>query len=341
MKSNHKPASTFPDGTREAWEDAAREELQGGDPWQKLTREVQGIAVRPYYSREDAPESPFQLQAATSGFLGPRTWYNCPRVIVRDAAAANAEALDHLQQGADGVFFELTGPIDFQKLLHGIEWPLCALHFLADQAGEPAAKGLAAYIDTLPGIALGSWYGPGAHEFPLDRGFHARGRFIPASSTPVDTMAEHLVPLLNEVKQDPQPVAIRTDIGTDLFVEIARLRALRKVWSKLSDGTHAMHLHVCSSPWTPEAFAPHANMLKATTATLAAILGGADSVTVDPESPEQPMQRRVARNVAILLREESRLAKVADPLAGAYFVDRLTQDIAERLETAIQLRLRS
>jgi methylmalonyl-CoA mutase len=143
------------------------------------------------------------------------------------------------------------------------------------------------------------------------------------------------------VKQHAQPVAIRTEIGTDFFLEIARLRALRLVWNKLSERPYDLHLHVCSSPWTPEAYAPHANMLKATTAAMAAILGGADSLTVDPESPEQPMQRRVARNVSILLREESRFAKVADPLAGAYFVDRLTHDLAEKIEAAIQLRVRS
>jgi methylmalonyl-CoA mutase len=81
-------------------------------------------------------------------------------------------------------------------------------------------------------------------------------------------------------------------------------------------------------------------MLKSTTAAMAAILGGADSVTVDPETYDHPMQRRVARNVGILLREESRFAKVADPLVGAYFIDHLTQDLAARIGSAVASRLR-
>lgn len=338
MDSKNKPTASFPEGTRETWEEAAREELQGGDPWQKLSRDIQGLSIRPYYSREDAPPSSIQLPVSTSGFLGPRTWYNCPRVRVHDAATANAEALDHLQQGADGIFFELTGPVDFERLLQGIEWPLCALHFQAENAGEASAKALAACIQRFEGTALGSWYGPAAELFPHGRQFHAHGLVIPASSTPVETAAEHLATLLDNGRQS-QPVAIRTDVGTDFFVEIARLRAIRHVWTTLTKGNSALHLHACSLPWTPEAFAPHANMLKATTAAMSALLGGADSLTVDPESPDQPMQRRVARNVAILLREESRFAKVADPLAGSYFVDRLTSDLAEKIETAIRQRV--
>jgi methylmalonyl-CoA mutase len=116
---------------------------------------------------------------------------------------------------------------------------------------------------------------------------------------------------------------------------------LRAAWEKLTGNKNPLHLHACSSPWTPEAYSPHANMLKATTAAMAAILGGADSVTVDPETHDHPMQRRIARNVGILLREESRFAKVADPLAGAYFIDHLTNDLASKIGSAVASRLRA
>lgn len=344
MNSPSKP-ERFPEGTRQAWEQAAREELQGTDPWQKLTREVQGVPIRPFYSKEDAPEAPFHLAAADSGFLGPRTWYNCPRVIVNEPKEGNAEALEHLQQGADGVFFELKGPVDFNTLLKKIEWPICALHFLPGADPESTARSLANYMTSFSGPARGAWYGNGLLEFPANRSFHVIGESIPSSPTLVDTVADHIARLYSALRDSrnntSSPVAFRVETGADFFFEISRLRAIRHVWERLAQPDSPLHLHACSSPWTPEAYAPHANMLKATTATMAAILGGADSVTVDPEAHDQPMQRRVARNVAILLREESRFAKVADPLAGAYFVDHLTHDLSERIWSAVSSRLRS
>lgn len=337
-------AEQFPEGTREAWEQAAREELQGADPWQKLSREFQGVSIRPYYSKEDTPEAPFSLAAADSGFLGPRTWYNCPRVIVTDPANANAEALEHLQQGADGIFFELQGPVDFAKLLTTVDWTICTLHFMAGAEQEGTAKALATYLTSFQGPARGAWYGKGHEQFPKDRSFYSLGHFIPASTAPVDTLAEHLGALYSAVVNNPgtppQPVAIRLEIGVDFFFEIARLRALRAVWEKLTHKKNPLHLHACSTPWAPEAYSPHGNMIKATTAAMAAILGGADSVTVDPETHDHPMQRRVARNVGILLRGESRFAKVADPLAGAYFIDHLTNDLASKIGSAVASRFR-
>ena len=68
-------------------------------------------------------------------------------------------------------------------------------------------------------------------------------------------------------------------------------------------------------------------MLKSTSAALAAILGGCDALTVQPEN-ENPMMARIARNVSSILREESHLSKVADPTAGSYYLESLTNQLA-------------
>jgi methylmalonyl-CoA mutase len=344
MNSKNKP-EPFPAGTLHDWEQAAREELQGADPWQKLTRDVQGLTILPFYTKENAPSESICLPASESVNLGPRTWYNSPKVIVHDAKDANAEALEHLQHGADGIFFELKGHVDFGKLLNKIDWSICALHFLPVDDEMTAAKDLAGHFKGFSGPARGAWYGMGHEKFPTDRHFHALGRFVPSSTTPVDTLAEQIAALHSAVSEQPkassQPVALRMETGADFFLEIARLRAARKVWGKLTAMSSSLYLHAWSSPWTPENYAPHANMLKATTAAMAAILGGADAITIDPEDNSQSLQRRAARNVAILLREESRFAKVADPLAGAYFIDHLTNDITEKTWAKVTSQLRA
>jgi len=87
-------------------------------------------------------------------------------------------------------------------------------------------------------------------------------------------------------------------------------------------------VHAYSKSWSEENFQPHGNMLKQTTAAMACAMGGCDAITVEPELPENKMMTRIARNVSLMLSEESHLAKVNDPLAGSFYVDALTHQIA-------------
>lgn len=79
-----------------------------------------------------------------------------------------------------------------------------------------------------------------------------------------------------------------------------------------------------------EAYQPHGNLIYATFAAVAGILGGCDRLTIVPENASHPTQIRVARNVSSILREESFLSKVADPLAGSYFIDSVVEQIVEK-----------
>ena len=69
---------------------------------------------------------------------------------------------------------------------------------------------------------------------------------------------------------------------------------------------------------------------------MSAILGGCDALTLEPED-DQARSIRVARNVSNVLREESHFAKVADPLAGAYFVESLSLQLADTAWKSFQV----
>ena len=75
------------------------------------------------------------------------------------------------------------------------------------------------------------------------------------------------------------------------------------------------------------------NMLRTQTEAMSAILGGTDSLTVEPfdivfRQPDE-FSERIARNQQLILKEESYFDKVADPSAGSYYIEKLTQLIAE------------
>ena len=98
-----KDFDAFVSSTVADWERVAREELQGANPWEKLTQQGEGFTIRPYYDSTHKAKSSFSLPSSTNEFLGPRAWYNCPLVRVEDPKIGNETALRHLKQGADGI----------------------------------------------------------------------------------------------------------------------------------------------------------------------------------------------------------------------------------------------
>lgn len=346
MKTTENKFDAFTAAGIAAWERAATEELQGANPWNKLTRERQGVSVKPFYSTETVQKPSIQLAAATNSFLGARTWYNCPSVLVKNPAEANAAALEHLRQGADGVFFVLDEPVDFHRLLKSIEWPICALHFHATQHADAVAKALHEYLQGVQGPANGAFFASPANTTLTHPTFHFAGFAIDSTTSP-DAIADALIAshrqMGNRFRTQASDVAFRIEVGTDFFLDASKLRAMRAAWERLLKATDTqsspLYMHAWSRAWKTETYEPHGNMLKATTAAMASILGGCDALTIDAEDPHNATMIRAARNVAIILREESHLSKVADPLAGAYFVDALTEELTDLIWNRVKTGL--
>ncbi|MET8580000.1 methylmalonyl-CoA mutase family protein [Streptomyces collinus] len=123
----------------------------------------------------------------------------------------------------------------------------------------------------------------------------------------------------------------------DQFLTIAKLRAARRLWGRVAEvsgapGAGAQVQHAVTSPVMMARRDPWVNMLRTTVATLAAGVGGADSVTVLPFDHAlglpDAFARRIARNTSTILVEESHLARVIDPAGGSWYVERLTDELA-------------
>jgi methylmalonyl-CoA mutase len=129
-------------------------------------------------------------------------------------------------------------------------------------------------------------------------------------------------------------------IGSNYFPEIAKLRAARLLWSVITNSFHPtdresikMDIHCVTSEWNKTIHDPYVNLLRTQTESMSAILGGADSLTVEPfdKTFRQPdeFSERIARNQQLILKEESYFDKVADPAAGSYYIENLTYLIAD------------
>ena len=128
-----------------------------------------------------------------------------------------------------------------------------------------------------------------------------------------------------------------TAVGRDLFLETAKLRAVRELWTRVAEACSvparaaAVPIHAVASPRCLTVRDPWVNLLRGTAAAYTAVIGGADVVTVLPfdsvAGRSDGFGRRLAVNTSTILREESHIDRVGDPAAGSYLIERLTSDL--------------
>jgi methylmalonyl-CoA mutase len=128
-------------------------------------------------------------------------------------------------------------------------------------------------------------------------------------------------------------IQLSVAVGTAYFLEIAKIRALKLLWAHLMDAYGITNL---SLPPIDVRFAPasqtadpHQNMIRAATQAMSAVIAGVDRLTVQP-AEDTAFGRRIARNVQHLLKMESYLDRVIDPAAGSYYIEKLTDALAEK-----------
>ena len=130
-------------------------------------------------------------------------------------------------------------------------------------------------------------------------------------------------------------------IGMNFFLEVAKLRAARTLWSEIMTGLGArdprsrmLRTHCQTSGVSLTEQDPHNNIVRTTIEALAAVLGGTQSLHTNSfdEAIALPTEfsSRIARNTQLILQHESRVTDVVDPLGGSYYVEALTTELVEK-----------
>jgi methylmalonyl-CoA mutase len=148
------------------------------------------------------------------------------------------------------------------------------------------------------------------------------------------------------IEDSANAISFAISVGPDALIEAAKLRALRLCWARVLEASgaapehRAAYIQAFTSRRMMTRYDAWTNILRVTTAAFAAAIGGADEITTYPltEALGHPtaFARRVARNTQHVLLEECRLGHVADPAGGAWFVEKLTRDLAERAWSLMQ-----
>jgi methylmalonyl-CoA mutase len=177
-----------------------------------------------------------------------------------------------------------------------------------------------------------------------------------AGATDVDALAVAVstgVAYLRHLEAEGIPAAeafpqveLRIGATADQFLTAATLRALRRVWARVGEscGVHeherGARTHAVTSLRMFSRDDPWVNVLRSTLASFGASLGGADAITVLPYDtvvglPER-FSRRLARNTQILLADESNVGRVTDPGGGSWYLEALTDEVADAVWVRFQ-----
>ena len=136
-------------------------------------------------------------------------------------------------------------------------------------------------------------------------------------------------------------------IGMNFFMEVAKLRAARVLWSELMDKhfqpkdarSRMLRTHCQTSGVSLTAKDPHNNIMRTTIEAMAAVLGGTQSLHTNAfdEALALPTDAsaRIARNTQLVIQEETGITKVIDPLAGSYYIESLTNEMIKAAHALI------
>ncbi len=178
------------------------------------------------------------------------------------------------------------------------------------------------------------------HEDP----WHNGGADSALSLALVLASSVQMMRAMEERGLDPAASAARVQfhlcIASDFFMEIAKVRALRLLWSDVLAAAGCPEIaaeakiHARTSRRSQSLLDPNVNMLRVTTQAMSAVFGGVDSLHVSPfdevDSLPDEFSRRIARNVQLVLSHECHFDQVCDAAGGSWYVESLTRDLAEK-----------
>ena len=355
----------FPPVTTDLWEQAIARDLKGADYARRLIWQTdEGLAVKPYYRAEDiagfdylraAPgEFPFARSARSTG-----DWRIREEIDTPDPEQANRAAIAAIAAGAEQVAFSNVAVANASSLalllanldeipvhFEAAEQPLIRL--LIERLTErPRSAPLSTAFNPLSNLDFAAELVAAAPPAFAPFTFHGE-EFEESGATAVEEVAFTLAAAIDflaemqsrnlAVERVAASLSFSFSIGANYFFQIAKLRAFRMMWARAVESFGApreaarARIHARTSRWNETVYDPHVNILRATTEAMSAVLGGADSVTVAPfdECYKTPGEasRRLARNTQLILKQEALLSRVADPAAGSYAIETMTDFIA-------------
>lgn len=340
------------------WKQKIQYDLKGADYNEKLISvSSEGITVKPFYHPDE--------NIPTHSILPVAPWKICEQIYVHSVEISNKRARSVLNKGAESLWFIIPSEeISPEKLLDGINLKEIPVYikpeFLSSEYIQKIDRFLVGkvhqvhlQIDILGNLARsGNWF----QNLKLD---HTELETILQKTTlkniiSIDSalfensgasIIQQLAYSLGQVNEyfnrfgkllQGQSVQFVVATGPDYFFEIAKLRALRILFASLaSEYNLSEECIIISSPGKRDKtlYDYNINLLRTTTQSMSAVLGGANVVYNSPYDAiyhkNNEFGDRIARNQLLVLKNESYFDKVYNAAEGTYYIESLTQEFAK------------
>mgnify|MGYP003396795674 FL=1 len=342
------------------WKQKIQFELKGADYNETLIwNSPDDIKVKPFYDKEDVKEV-ISVTTKASEFK------ICQNIFVHDINKSIERALDSLARGAESIRFTIEDEtIAIEKLLEKLPLESTAIFFhlnfisidFVQKIESIATKRKATIycnIDPIGQLAKeGNWFTTSEkNNFETLNNLVKRDNTLSlisvngalyqnSGATIVQQIAytlAHANEYFNHVElSKPQTLVLEIAVGTNYFFEIAKLRAIRLLFNLIAKEYNQnwnCHLVVTPTKRNKTLYDYNVNMLRTTTECMSAILGGADTIANLPYDAlyhkDNEFGDRIARNQLLILKNESYFDKVNNPSDGSYYIESLTQQLADK-----------
>lgn len=325
------------------WKEVAERSLKGKTVDSLKTKTVEGITLDPLYSAH--PESNKTIRPSQ------RKWISAQPAAGKSGAEWVASMSESLAKGNEAIYIDGRTPIEWSDdTLYALSelmknHPIAFMHISASDR----------LLDVFEMISTGEREKVSglmhAAEFDLPSGFknvrtvgidlealHMNGADSVTELAIALSEAANLATNAPSFAQFSKKVFFRFPADTHFFMEIAKFRAFRSLWRLFSSayGDHEVNAVPLIGVTSLRSFSkidPYVNLLRAGNSAFSAVLGGADWLTVYPYNEltgNTAQSLRYARNVQLIIREETHADKVIDPGGGSYFIEQLTEELIHK-----------
>ncbi|MTD29917.1 methylmalonyl-CoA mutase family protein [Planomicrobium sp. YIM 101495] len=341
MKQTEFASSTYND-----WKEKAEAALKG-KPFDAalITPTIEGIDLAPLYT-EDGQQLLADQATVVQTAKGEAGW----KVAQEVEAATAQEFLDNMREdlarGNEMIVYTSGTPIiwsdeELEQLAeliqqHPIFFKLAKddsdILRVFDVLSDEALKNIVGVISTDEGVD--------APENVRDEPINT----IPvhqAGGTAIQELGVALSMIVEKAGEDGlqeigKKLWVRFAVDTHFFQEISKLRAFRVLWKALQSAYETdlpgIPVFTETSMRSYSKLDPYVNLLRAGNSTFSAVLGGTDAHTAHPHdllTGRSPVSMRIARNVQLVIKEETHVKQVLDPSAGSFFIEKLTAQFVE------------
>ena len=357
MSTKNTLFSEFESVGSKQWKQQIQYELKGADYNETLVWESpEGIKVKPFYHNDEDGKT-FENNTPLKPFAIVQN------IFVHDVKLSNQRALDTLNRGAEIIRFTIESvSIAIEDLMQNLPLENTTYYFNLPFLSNEYCTSIQEYafknkfnfvilIDPIGQLAKdGNWFDSFEKDFENLQTITSNssipvikidgGLYQNAGATIVQQLAytlAHVNEYFNRIPNLNHPISIEVSVGTNYFFEIAKLRALRILFNTLSK--EYQHDFECNLIATPSKrnktiYDYNVNMLRTTTECMSAILGGANAVANLPYDAlyhkDNEFGDRIARNQLLILKHESFFDKVKNAADGAYYIESLTEQLAEK-----------